>query len=184
MGQFKNGKETKLNYKPKTDGKYEFIFQSSFNEMLKEFKIAQPELFYVKANGRETKIPYDWTLYYLRKKALSQPLSKQELAWIILNFNQKRGYYQLRGEEIDDDKHKQFVQLKVKEVVDSGEAVKGKSLFDVIFENGWKYDKQVVKTEDWIDRTKEFIVILKKAKFHNQTFHFIFKKALIMESLQ
>lgn len=164
LGQFKEGKEIKLNYKPSTDGKYEFIFKTSFNEMLEEFKKTQPELFYIKSNGKETKIPYDWTLYYLRKKALAQPLSKQELAWIILNFNQKRGYYQLRGEEIDDDKNKQFIQLKVKEVIDSGEAVKGKPLFDVIFENGWKYDKQVVKTEDWIDRTKEFIVTTKTLK--------------------
>jgi len=164
LGQFKEGKETKLNYKPIADSKYEFIFQSSFNEMIKEFKKYRPELFYVKSNGKETKIPYDWTLYYLRKRALSQPLTKQELSWIILNFNQKRGYYQLRGEEIDGDKNKQFVQLKVKEVIDSGEAVKGNPLFDVIFENGWKYDKQVVKTEDWIDRTKEFIVTTKTLK--------------------
>ena len=164
LGQFKEGKEVKLNYKQDANGKYVFIFQTSFNEMLEEFKKEQPELFYIKSNGKETKIPYDWTLYYLRKKALSQALTKQELAWVILNFNQKRGYYQLRGEEIEDDKDKQFVQLKVKEVIDSGEAVKGKTLFDVIFENGWKYDKQVVKTEDWIDRTKEFIVTTKTLK--------------------
>lgn len=136
LGQFKEGNEIKLNYRCNVENKYEFIFISSFNEMLAEFKKAQPELFYLKSNGKETKIPYDWTLYYLRKKALSQPLTKQELAWIILNFNQKRGYYQLRGEEIEDDKNKQFVKLKVKEVIDSGEAVKGKPLFDVIFENG------------------------------------------------
>lgn len=164
LGQFKEGKETKLNYKPIADSKYEFIFQSSFNEMVTEFKKHRPELFFVKTNGEEAKIPYDWTLYFLRKKALSQAITKQELAWVILNFNQKRGYYQLRGEELDDDKIKQFVQLKVKEVIDSGEAVKGKPLFDVIFENGWKYDKQVVKTEDWIDRTKEFIVTTKTLK--------------------
>ncbi|MEQ5789762.1 CRISPR-associated protein Csn1 [Muricauda sp. NFXS6] len=164
LGQFKEGKEVKLNYRPNADGKYEFIFKPSFNEMLEQFKVAQPDLFYVKSNGNETKVPYDWTLYYLRKKALSQPLTKQELAWVILNFNQKRGYYQLRGEEIDDEKDKQFVQLKVKEVIDSGEAVKGKPLFDVIFENGWKYDKQIVKTEDWISRTKEFIVTTKMLK--------------------
>lgn len=164
LGQFKEGKEIKLNYKSNKDSKFEFIFKASYNEMLAAFKKYQPGLFYVKANGTETKIPYDWTIYYLRKKALSQPLTKQELAWIILNFNQKRGYYQLRGEEIDDDKNKQFVQLKVKEVIDSGEAVKGKKLFNVIFENGWKYDKQVVKTEDWIGRTKEFIVTTKTLK--------------------
>ncbi len=164
LGQFIEEKEVKLNYKPMADGKYEFIFKSSFNEMVEEFKKAQPDLFYIKSSGKETKIPYDWTLYYLRKKALSQPLTKQELAWVILNFNQKRGYYQLRGEEIDDDKDKQFIQLKVKEVIDSGKNVKGKPLYDVIFQNGWIYDKQVVKTEDWIDRTKEFIVTTKTLK--------------------
>lgn len=164
LGQFKEGKEIKLNYKPIENSKSEFIFKPSYNEMLVEFKKTQPELFYIKSDGKETKIPYDWTLYYLRKKALSQSLTKQELAWIILNFNKKRGYYQLRGEEIDDDKNKQFVQLKVKEVIDSGEEVKGKPLFDVIFENGWKYDKQVVKTEDWLNRTKEFIVTTKILK--------------------
>lgn len=164
LGQFKPGEEIKLNYIPKDKGKDEFIFKSSFNEMLNEFKQAQPNLFYKKSNGKETKIPYDWTLYYLRKKALTQALTKQELAWVILNFNQKRGYYQLRGEEIDEDKNKEFVQLKVKEVIDSGDTVKGKPLYDVIFENGWKYDKQVVKTEDWIGRTKEFIVTTKTLK--------------------
>lgn len=164
LGQFKEGKEIKLNYKPLPDNKYEFIFKDSFNEMLEEFKNAQPKLFYKKANGKESKIPYDWTLYYLRKKALSEPLTKQELAWIILNFNQKRGYYQLRGEEIDDDKDQQFVQLKVKELVENGNEAKGKKLFNVIFENGWVYDKPVVKTEDWLGRTKEFIVTTKTLK--------------------
>ncbi|MGA9212474.1 type II CRISPR RNA-guided endonuclease Cas9, partial [Kaistella sp.] len=97
-------------------------------------------------------------IYYLRKKALTQKIEKEELAWILLNFNQKRGYYQLRGEDLDEEKDKIFVQLKVDRIVDSGEKVKGKILYDVYFENGWKYDKQIVKTEDWIERSKEFIV--------------------------
>ncbi|QLE01488.1 CRISPR-associated protein Csn1 [Galbibacter sp. BG1] len=164
LGQFKSGKEIKLNYKLNSANKYEFIFKESYKEMLEEFKKEHPNLFYEKKNGIETKIPYDWALYYLRKKALSQPISKQELAWVILNFNQKRGYYQLRGEETDEDKDKQFVQLKVKEIIDSGENIKGKTLFDVFFENGWKYDKQIIKTEEWINRTKEFIVTTKALK--------------------
>ncbi len=63
--------------------------------MLSEFKESNPDMF---ANDSQ-KIPYDWTLYYLRKKALHEKISREELAWIILNFNQKRGYYQLRGED-------------------------------------------------------------------------------------
>lgn len=150
FGQFKPGTETKINYRKTDNGSYEFIFQDSFNEMVKEFKLA----------GHDNRLPFDWTLYYLRKKALTEKISKEELAWILLNFNQKRGYYQARGEEeeLEDGKKKEFVQLKVKEVVDSGSEVKGNKLYDVYFENGWQYDKQVTKIEDWVDKTREFIV--------------------------
>lgn len=148
FGKFKEETEPKLAYS--NDG---FIFKNSFEEMLADFKNHQPQLL---ANNK--KIPYDWTIYYLRKKALYHKIQKEELAWILLNFNQKRGYYQLRGEDFEDEKNKVFVRLKVDKVVDSGEKIKGKILYDVYFENGWKYEKQIVKTEDWIGRTKEFIV--------------------------
>lgn len=164
IGQFKPDTEPKLNYFIDENGKHEFLFKDSFEEMVEEFKKHQPQLIRTKEDGKETKIPYDWTIYYLRKKALEQAITKEELAWLILNFNQKRGYYQLRGEDIDEDKNKQFVQLKVKEIVDSGEKVKDKILYDVYFENGWKYDKQVVKTEDWSGGVKEFIVTKKTLK--------------------
>ncbi|RLD38877.1 MAG: CRISPR-associated protein Csn1, partial [Bacteroidetes bacterium] len=150
LGQFKS--EVKINYKKANNKSYEFIFKDSFNEMLKEFQ----------EKGQETKIPYDWTVYYLRKKALKEKITKEELAWVLLNFNQKRGYYQLRGEEeeISDDKVKTFEVLKVKEVVETDDVITktGDKLFDVYFDNGWKYDKQITKTENWIDKTKEFIV--------------------------
>lgn len=162
LGQFKKEKEPKLAYRKNSDNKFEFIFKKSFAEMVADFRETQPQLFYTKPNGEETKIPYDWTIYYLRKKALSQKIEKEELAWILLNFNQKRGYYQLRGEddETEDNKQKSFEVLTVSEVVDSGEKIRGKdiALFDVYFSNGWKYDRQIVKPEDWLGKTKEFIV--------------------------
>ncbi|MCP5064140.1 MAG: CRISPR-associated protein Csn1 [Ignavibacteriae bacterium] len=163
FGQFKKGTETKLNYRKNEDGKYEFIFKDSFLEMVKEFKKEQPKLFYKNYKGKETKIPYDWTIYYLRNKALTGKITKEELAWLILNFNQKRGYYQLRGEEEEtqtEEKKKEFCVLKVQEVIDSGEVIKksGDKLYDVYFENGWKYEKQITKVENWIGKTKEFIV--------------------------
>ena len=152
FGQFKEGIEVKLNYRKNYEGKHEFIFIDSFNEMVKEFDV----------KGQKTKIPYDWTLYYLRKKALTQKITKEELAWIILNFNQKRGYYQLRGEEeeIIEGKTKEFIFLKVKDVIDTNDTIKktGDKLYNVIFDNGWEYDKQIVKTENWIGKSKEFIV--------------------------
>ncbi|MCK4662939.1 MAG: type II CRISPR RNA-guided endonuclease Cas9 [Bacteroidales bacterium] len=151
-GQFIDDIEVKLNYKEVEPKKFEFLFKNSFNEMLQEFKNA----------GYETKIPYDWTIYYLRKKALQKEISLQELAWILLNFNQKRGYYQLRGEEEEEveGKSKTFEVLEVEKIVDSGEKIKstGDILYDVYFKNEWKYDKPITKTENWINKTKEFIV--------------------------
>ena len=102
-GKFLNYDEPKLAWKKNPEGKNEFLFQQSFNEMLEDFKKNQPELVPVKENGEQRKVPYDWTIYYIRKKALTQKISKEELAWILLQFNQKRGYYQLRGEDDEDD---------------------------------------------------------------------------------
>lgn len=89
-GKFLPETEPKLAWYKDDSGRYQFLFQKSFHEMLEDFRQHQPELV-----AGEKKIPYDWTIYYLRKKALSQEITKEELAWILLNFNQKRGYYQL-----------------------------------------------------------------------------------------
>ncbi len=146
LGQFK--KEIKLNYFKNDEGKYEFLFKDSFNEMTKDFK--------------NRKIPYDWTLYYLRKKALSQKISKEELSWLLLNFNQKRGYYQLRGdeEEEQENKTKSFETLKVAKTIATGDTIKNTDtkLYEVYFDNGWKYDKLITKIENWNGKIKEFIV--------------------------
>ena len=151
LGQFIEGKEVKINYTPNGHGKHEFIFKDSFNEMAKEFK----------TNGVNEKIPYDWTLYFLRKKALTQKISKEELAWVILNFNQKRGYYQARGEEesIDQTKLEEFYALKVTNV-ESTEDKNAKGIwYNVILENGWVYRRQSKEPLDqWIGITKEFII--------------------------
>lgn len=133
-----------------------FIFMESYKEMLEEFALRHPELI---AEGK--RIPYDWTIYYLRKKALTRPISKQELAWLLLNFNQKRGYFQLRGEDEGNDTKKQkveFYELKVVGVEDSGDR-KGKDIwYNVILENGWIYRRTSSQPLDWIGKTKEFIV--------------------------
>lgn len=51
-------------------------------------------------------ISYDWTIYYLRKKAFPLQDRKRRISMALLNFNQKRGYYQLRGEEEEDNPNK------------------------------------------------------------------------------
>ncbi len=156
LGKFKVEIEPKLVY---DNG--QFIFKKSFNEMLVDFKMHQPNVLF-KKNGEPALVPYDWTLYYLRKKALSERIEKEELAWILLNFNQKRGYYQLRGEEEDENPNKlvEFYSLKVVDVI-SDEPQKGKSevWYSLILENGWVY-RRASKTPlfDWKEKIRDFIV--------------------------
>ena len=169
LGQFKKGKEPKLNYFKNEMDNHVFLFKDSFDEMLLDFQKADLDI----------KIPYDWTIYYLRKKALTKPVSKQELAWILLNFNQKRGYYQLRGEEEEISKNKleEFYALKVVEVQETEDSnIKG-IWYNVILENGWIYRRQSKEPLfHWKDKIKEFIVTttlekdgtVKKDKYGNE----------------
>ena len=159
FGKFHKGTEPKIEWRRADNGKYEFIFQSSFNEMLDDFQAFHPELC-------DRKIPSDWTLYYLRKKALTKKISKEELAWILLNFNQKRGYYQLRGEDdvVDTSKKEEYMKLTVIDVIDSGEK-KGKATwYNVKLNNGLIYRRASEQPLDWIGKEKEFIITTKLEK--------------------
>ncbi|MBQ7079022.1 MAG: type II CRISPR RNA-guided endonuclease Cas9 [Fibrobacter sp.] len=154
-GKFTDDSEPKLAWRKNTEGKYEFIFQDAFNEMLAEFKDKQPEIV---EEGK--KIPYDWTIYYLRKKALEKALSKEELSWLLLQFNQKRGYYQLRGEEEDIPQDKKIEYLAQKVVkVEATDQKKGDDIwYNVYLENGMIYRRTSKAPLDWEGKIKEFIV--------------------------
>ena len=154
-GKFKSDREPQIAWVPTPEGNYQFLFKDSFYEMLEEFQSIHPTLM---KDGR--KISYDWALYYLRKKALSQKISKEELAWVLLSFNQKRGYYQLRGEEEPTDEKKliQYYALKVVSVEDSGDR-KGKDIwYNVNLENGWMYRRSSSTPLNWEGKIKEFVV--------------------------
>lgn len=154
-GKFIDNEELKLAWKKNETGHYEFIFRDSFNEMVDEFKKYQPELV---ANGK--KIPYDWTLYYLRKKALSQKISKEELAWVLLNFNQKRGYYQLREEETKKEENKkiEYIKATVTEIEKGDKDKKGGDWYKIHLDNGLIYPRSFVEKPEWEGKTLELIV--------------------------
>lgn len=147
-GQFLPEQEPKLPYSAG-----EFLFAESFQEMLSEFRENQPE-------WKDRKIPYDWTVYYLRKKALTKKIQKQELAWILLQFNRKRGYAQVRGEEEEEtpDKKVEFHELKVVAVSDTGDRRGKDSWYAIHLENGWIYRRVAASPPDWIGQIREFIV--------------------------
>lgn len=154
-GKFIGDDEPKLAWKKNDEGKFEFVFQDSFNEMLRDFAAEQNGLV---VSGK--KIPYDWTIYYLRKKALTQAISKEELAWILLQFNQKRGYYQLRGEEQEEqpDKKVEYLAQKVVAVEATDEKKGDEVWYNVHLENGMVYRRTSRIPLDWVGKEKEFIV--------------------------
>jgi len=134
-GKFIDNQEPKLAWRPE-NGHNLFLFMDSFQQMLDDFR--QNNADFVQ-NGK--KIPLDWTIYFLRKKALTQKISKEELAWIILNFNQKRGYYQLRGEDEEDatktaKTKKVFITNKINNIKDTGKEYKGLKILLVELEDG------------------------------------------------
>lgn len=155
-GKIKDGEEPKLAWYKNNEGIHDFLFKDSFNEMLQDFISKHPEF-------ENKKIPYDWTIYYLRKKALTQKISKEELAWLLLQFNQKRGYYQLRGKDEkdkneDSSKEKKYYALKVIKI-EATEDKKGDDVwYNVYLENGMLYRRTSKVYLDWEGKTKEFIV--------------------------
>ena len=155
FGKLIDESEPKIAWIKRENGGYNFVFQDSFKEMLKDFALHQPQLV---ADGK--KVPYDWTLYYLRKKALNERLSKEELAWLLLQFNQKRGYYQLRGEEEEEDNTKRVEFLSQKVVrVEATNDKKGDDIwYNVYLENGMIYRRPSRYELDWVGKVKEFIV--------------------------
>lgn len=166
-GQFVAEKEPKLAWAKNEQGQFEFLFQTSFEEMLADFKVNKPELFATKTDGKPLLIPYDWTIYYLRKKALTQQISAQELAWILLNFNQKRGYYQLRGEDDDEEQEGKTVEYLALKVVDveATDQIQGKEKwYNIRLENGWIYRRTSPQPFDWVGTIQEFIVTTKIEK--------------------
>ena len=156
FGKFIDNQEVKLPW-IQTDLGNQFIFNTSYIEMLADLKEHQPHLF----ETSNTPVPYDWTLYYLRKKALTQPISKYELAWIILNFNQKRGYYQLRGEEekVNTSSRVEYHALKVVKTIIDPDDTSARPWYSVHLENGWIYRVQSnTHLDNWVGLIKEFIV--------------------------
>lgn len=150
LGQYVEESEPKLAYNDMG-----FIFQDSFNEMMEDFKKYQPELLNRKnRNGDNVKIPYDWTIYYLRKKALTEKLSKEELAWLILNFNQKRGYYQLR-DEVEEENPNKLIEFHCLKVIE----VKPERKYTFSLENGASfYQMSDTPLLNWKNTKREFII--------------------------
>ena len=167
-GKFITATEPKLPWCKDEQGQWKFIFQESFNEMLADFYQNQPDMV-----SKCQKVPYDWTIYYLRKKALTQKITKEELAWILLNFNQKRGYYQLREEEQQErpSKTRQYFDSQtVTDIIDTNQTYKGMKVLSVTLENGTKGKIFKKEIPDWVGQKKDVIVTIDLDKDGNDKY--------------
>lgn len=128
-----------------TDDK-QYIFGEAFEEMCNDF------------GGRT--VSHDWTIYYLRRKALRERLTPTELAFVLLNFNTKRGYNQTRSTSEDESKEeatKEIVSVKVVSTKATGKSG-DKTNYTITLENGGEVSYKSAKPiEDWVGQTKEFI---------------------------
>lgn len=169
-GKFINDNEPKLSWRKNELGKPEFLFQDSFKEMLEDFAINQPQL----VSG-DKKVPYDWTIYYLRKKALTQRITKEELAWVLLQFNQKRGYYQLRGEEVEE-KENEFIEIISAKILSVEKKEKDKKYdkywYEMNLDNDMIYRASFYNdVSNWQGETRDFVLkttILKDGSAKNE----------------
>lgn len=170
FGKFIDDSEPQIAWLKKEDGSRDFLFQDSFKEMMADFTLHQPQLV---ANGK--KVPYDWTIYYLRKKALTQRISKEELAWILLQFNQKRGYYQLRGEE-EEEKSNETIEIISAKILSVERKEKDKKYdkywYEMNLDNGMVYRATFYNdVSGWQGDTKDFVLkttILKDGSEKNE----------------
>ena len=156
-GKFIDGSEPKLAWTKDNEGKSQFLFINSYNEMLEDFKKNSPGF------AENYHLSHDWTLYYLRKKSLSQKISKYELSWVLLSFLQKRGYNPTVGlddepEEIQKNFNEYFFKGKITSIINTGKNYKQNKIFIVELENGLKGKIFKKEMPDWIGQTKDIIV--------------------------
>ena len=159
-GKFQNNSEPKIAWAKDISGKMQFLFMESFNEMLADFQNSNSSI------DINHKIPYDWTIFYLRKKALHAPISKNELAWVILHFNKKRGYYQQRStdekEEKDETKEKvEYIEAVVTKCEASNKGKKDQTWYNIHLDNGLIYRRTYPYEPELAGRTLKLVVTTK-----------------------
>lgn len=159
-GQFKDDKEPKIAYLPtkNLENKHSFYFEDAFNEMIMDLQSVNPEI----KNEKKKRVPKDWTIYFLRNKAMSEKISLEELAWVLLSYNQKRGT-DLAEIENEDEKSDEKEQLDLKVIkVEPNKDVNG-DYFEITLNDAenFKYKEYTTEQLTFVNDIKEVVKILK-----------------------
>ena len=160
-GQFKEGKEPKMSYLPtkNLENKYDFYYEEAFNDMIEDLQKVNPEI----KNEKKKRVPKDWTIYFLRNKAMSEKISLEELAWVLLSYNQKRGtdLIEIENENEKSDEIKEQLDLKVIKVEPKND-ING-DFFEITLNDSENFKYREYSTEQltFINDVKEISKILK-----------------------
>lgn len=156
-GQFKSHHEPKIAYTQNiiNSKKCDFLFEESYVKMLQELGVE---------NKEKQRVPKDWTLYYLRQKALKEKISLEELAWVLLSYNQKRGYEKTEVEN-KSEKENEIVEeldLEVKNVTEYIDK-EGRKYFKVELDSidNFTYNEYSNIQLSFVDDLKEVKVVSK-----------------------
>lgn len=114
-----------------------------------QMPVSQQTLLDMKQAFGVDEISDDWIVYYLRHKALSNPVSKEELARILYHMNQRRGFKSNRktgiqipaeeGEDAESTKRKREKKVEIvtiHSIEDTGEKQKGNTIYKITLKDG------------------------------------------------
>ena len=155
-GHFKEGMVPEINNIVDDSGARRFRFEASYQEMREKSMALVNErspLFPI--------LPKNWTLYYLREKALTAPISREELAWVLMSFLPKRGFQASRAvkSETENNDRQEYISAKVTEVVElEGKRSKNKQ-WQIVLEGGLSLVKAAAMKPLEAGEVKDFIVI-------------------------
>ena len=160
-GQFKNESEPKITYLPtkNIDNKHTFYFEDAFDEMITDLQKINPEI----KNEKGKRVPKDWTIYYLRQKALKQKITLEELAWVLLSYNQKRGT-ELDEVENENGKSDEFrEQLDLQVISSARKSDKDGIYYEIVLNDAENFTYKEYTTEQltFKDDIKEVVKISK-----------------------
>lgn len=114
-----------------------------------QMPVSNQTLLEMKAAFGTLDVSDDWVVYYLRHKALTDPVDEKELAQILYHMNQRRGFKSNRKTDVEspeaeqegsnDERRKRTKRVEIvaiQSIEDTGERLKGNVKFNVILKDG------------------------------------------------
>ncbi|MCX6158316.1 MAG: hypothetical protein NTY74_10105 [Ignavibacteriae bacterium] len=125
------------------------------------------EVLGVKNKDGKLSVSIDWVVYYLRKKALKEKISLNELVRIIYMMNQRRGFRSSRKDKKGDEEKKieKWVEiLKVDSIEEKRQEVSEKNFkkqFSKVFiikAGNYTWEEKRINKPDWLGKELNFLI--------------------------